>query len=87
MAANTIAPPDGSVRGFVRNPDLTLTPEDYYADFAQGMHEIGYDGYIGYELCHPLPQVDGEPVGLDSPTRTRGSPPNTCAASIKDRDP
>ena len=24
------------------------------------MQEIGYDGYIGYELCHPIPHVDGE---------------------------
>jgi sugar phosphate isomerase/epimerase len=57
--------PDGSVRGYVRNPDLTLAPEDYYADFAQGMRDIDYDGYIGYELCHPLPNVNGEPVGID----------------------
>lgn len=56
---------DGSVRGYVRNPDLTLTPEGYYADFVQGMLEIGYEGYLGYELCHPLPLVDGQPVGLD----------------------
>src|SRR3990170_794890 len=39
--------PDGVVRGFDRNPDLTLTPENYYADFAEGMQEIGYEGYIG----------------------------------------
>jgi sugar phosphate isomerase/epimerase len=56
---------DGSVAGFVRNPDATLTPEDYYADFAEGMREIGYAGYTGYELCHPLPKVNGEPVGIE----------------------
>jgi sugar phosphate isomerase/epimerase len=56
---------DGSVRGLVRNPDETLTPEDYYLDFALGMQEIGYDGYLGYELCHPLPKVNGEPVGIE----------------------
>ena len=56
---------DGSVHGLVRNPDETLTPEDYYLDFALGMQEIGYDGYIGYELCHPLPNVNGEPVGIE----------------------
>jgi len=56
---------DGTVRGLVRNPDETLTPEDYYLDFALGMQEIGYDGYTGYELCHPIPDVDGVPVGLD----------------------
>ena len=56
---------DGSVLGFVRNPDETLTPEDYYLDFALGMQEIGYDGYLGYELCHPLPKVKGETVGIE----------------------
>ena len=56
---------DGTVRGLVRNPDETLTPENYYLDFALGMQEIGYDGYLGYELCHPIPPVNGEPVGLD----------------------
>jgi sugar phosphate isomerase/epimerase len=56
---------DGVVRGFDRNPDLTLTPENYYADFADGMQEIGYEGYIGYELCHPLPKVDGKTVGIE----------------------
>jgi len=40
-------------------------PEDYYLDFALGMQEIGYEGYTGYELCHPIPPVDGKPVGLD----------------------
>jgi hypothetical protein len=29
------------------------------------MQEIGYDGYIGYELCHPIPDVNGIPVGID----------------------
>jgi sugar phosphate isomerase/epimerase len=57
--------PDGAVRGYVRNPDLTLTPENYYADFVQGMRDIDYEGYLGYELCHPLPKVNGEPVGIE----------------------
>ena len=26
---------------------------------------IGYPGYLGFELCHPLPVVDGKTVGLD----------------------
>jgi predicted O-methyltransferase YrrM len=29
------------------------------------MKEIGYSGYIGYELCHPLPKVKGETVGVE----------------------
>lgn len=56
---------DGSVAGYVRHPDMTLTRENYYADFTAGMQEIGYDGYTGYELCHPLPPVNGAPVGLE----------------------
>jgi sugar phosphate isomerase/epimerase len=51
-------------RGFVRQPE-GLVPEDFYADFLRGLNDIGYDGYLGYELCHPLPQVNGEPAGLD----------------------
>lgn len=30
-----------------------------------GLFDIGYQGYAGFELCHPLPVVDGETVGLD----------------------
>jgi sugar phosphate isomerase/epimerase len=56
--------PGGPVRGLVRNPDLTLTPETYYAGFVEGMREIGYEGYLGYELCHPLPPIDGQPATL-----------------------
>jgi hypothetical protein len=29
------------------------------------MLQTGYQGYIGYELCHPLPVVNGQVVGLD----------------------
>jgi sugar phosphate isomerase/epimerase len=57
--------PDGTVRGYDRNPDMTLTPLSYYADFAQGMRDIEYDGYIGYELCHALPPIDGQPAGIE----------------------
>jgi sugar phosphate isomerase/epimerase len=30
-----------------------------------GLLDIGYKGYAGFELCHPLPVVDGKTVGLD----------------------
>ncbi|MGA2132009.1 MAG: sugar phosphate isomerase/epimerase family protein [Bryobacteraceae bacterium] len=30
-----------------------------------GLFDIGYRGYAGFELCHPLPLVDGHTVGLD----------------------
>ena len=29
------------------------------------MHEIGYNGYISYELCHQLPVANGETVGIE----------------------
>jgi sugar phosphate isomerase/epimerase len=36
----------------------------FYKPFIQAMHEIGYSGYLSYELCHPLPKVNGQTVGL-----------------------
>jgi sugar phosphate isomerase/epimerase len=30
-----------------------------------GLFDIGYQGYAGFELCHPLPVVDGRTVGLE----------------------
>jgi sugar phosphate isomerase/epimerase len=30
-----------------------------------GLFDIGYRGYVGFELCHPLPVVDGKTVGVD----------------------
>ena len=30
-----------------------------------GLFDIGYKGYAGFELCHPLPVVNGQTVGLD----------------------
>ena len=31
----------------------------------QGLLDIGYKGYLGFELCHPLPHVEGKLAGLD----------------------
>jgi sugar phosphate isomerase/epimerase len=56
---------DGEVLGWVRNRDGTLWREDFYGEFTLGMLDIGYTGYTGYELCHPLPKVDGLTVGMD----------------------
>jgi sugar phosphate isomerase/epimerase len=30
-----------------------------------GLLDIGYKGWAGFELCHPLPEVDGKTVGID----------------------
>jgi sugar phosphate isomerase/epimerase len=32
---------------------------------ALGLFDIGYQGYAGFELCHPLPVENGQTVGLD----------------------
>jgi sugar phosphate isomerase/epimerase len=39
--------------------------EKYLPHFVNAMNEIGYEGYYSYELCHPLPVVNGEKVGID----------------------
>lgn len=39
--------------------------EDFHPPFVRALLEIGYRGYIAYELCHPLPVVNGKTVGLD----------------------
>ncbi len=30
-----------------------------------GLLDIGYRGWAGFELCHPLPEVNGKTVGID----------------------
>jgi len=58
--------PDSSIRGYERNDGVVGEETNrYYKDFAAAMREIGYDGYIGYELCHQLPIVDGNTVGIE----------------------
>jgi sugar phosphate isomerase/epimerase len=39
--------------------------DNFYRPFVQALLETGYRGFIGYELCSPLPVVDGQTVGLD----------------------
>jgi len=58
--------PDRSIRGFERNDGVVGgDTNQYYRDFVRSMSEIGYEGYIGYELCHQLPVVDGQTVGIE----------------------
>jgi sugar phosphate isomerase/epimerase len=57
---------NGSIRGFERNDGVVGEETNrYYADFARAMAEISYNGYIGYELCHQLPVVSGQTVGIE----------------------
>jgi sugar phosphate isomerase/epimerase len=39
--------------------------ENFYLPFVEALLETGYRGYLGYELCHTLPVVDGRTVGID----------------------
>ena len=58
--------PDELIRGFDRYDGVIKgDTNQYYADFARAMAEINYYGYIGYELCHQLPVVNGQTVGIE----------------------
>ncbi len=49
-----------------RVDDKIVPKEDEFAvDQVTGLLEIGYKGYLGYELCHPLPLVNGQLPGID----------------------
>jgi sugar phosphate isomerase/epimerase len=49
-----------------RGPDgITVKGDEKALAEALGLYDIGYQGYAGFELCHPLPVVDGQTVGLD----------------------
>ena len=48
-----------------RGPDGKVKGEPFYKPFVAAMKEIGYHGYVGYELCHPLPVVKGQTVGVE----------------------
>jgi sugar phosphate isomerase/epimerase len=39
--------------------------DEFAADQVAGLLEIGYRGYLGYELCHPLPRTEGRLPGID----------------------
>ncbi|MDP4223098.1 MAG: sugar phosphate isomerase/epimerase family protein [Bacteroidota bacterium] len=48
-----------------RDASGKVTGADYYPHFIKAMHDIGFSGYLGYELCHPLPVVNGQTVGIE----------------------
>ena len=39
--------------------------DEFLADQVEGLLQIGYRGYLGYELCHPLPKTAGGLPGID----------------------
>lgn len=50
---------------YERGPDGKVKGEKFYTPFIQAMHDIGYSGYLSYELCHSLPIVNGQTVGIE----------------------
>ena len=44
---------------------ITVKGDEKALAEALGLFDIGYHGYAGFELCHPLPVVNGQTVGLD----------------------
>jgi sugar phosphate isomerase/epimerase len=50
---------------YERDKDATIKGAAFYPPFIRTMHEIGYSGYLSYELCHPLPAVNGQTVGIE----------------------
>jgi sugar phosphate isomerase/epimerase len=39
--------------------------DNFYLPFIEALMDIGYRGYLGYELCHTLPVINGHTVGID----------------------
>jgi len=44
---------------------ITVKGDEKALAEALGLFDIGYKGYAGFELCHPLPVVNGQTVGID----------------------
>ena len=56
---------DGAIKGVDRHDGVIQGETNaYYRDFIHEMFEIGYQGYISYELCHELPVVNGKTVDI-----------------------
>ncbi len=57
---------DGSILGIDRWDGIVKgETNQYYSDFIRSMREIGYTGYLSYELCHDLPLVNGQTPGIE----------------------
>ncbi len=48
-----------------RNTAGKVNGAEYYPHFIKAMQKIGFSGYLGYELCHPLPVENGQTVGIE----------------------
>jgi sugar phosphate isomerase/epimerase len=50
---------------YERDKDGKVNGAPFYKPFVRAMHGIGYSGYFSYELCHSLPVVNGQTVGIE----------------------
>ncbi|HEX2033821.1 MAG TPA: sugar phosphate isomerase/epimerase family protein [Chloroflexota bacterium] len=58
---------------FARQPDGSVRPYEYdfgrgvanYPVFVRALKEVGYDGYLSYEFCHPAMDARHEMQGLE----------------------
>ncbi len=49
-----------------RGPEgITLKGDEKALGEVLGLLDIGYNGWAGFELCHPLPVINGQTVGID----------------------
>jgi sugar phosphate isomerase/epimerase len=61
-----------------------VTGAEYYPHFIKAMHEIGFSGYMGYELCHTLPVENGQTVGIEYAKRKAKDACEFMKGMIKD---
>jgi sugar phosphate isomerase/epimerase len=47
------------------NGRIATKEDEQLAAQVRGLLDIGYKGYLGFELCHPLPVINGQLVGVD----------------------
>lgn len=50
---------------YERGPDGKVIGESHFRPFVAAMKEIGYQGYLSYELCSPPPKVRGQTAGIE----------------------
>jgi sugar phosphate isomerase/epimerase len=50
---------------YERDKNGKVKGAEFYRPFIEAMHQIGYTGYLSYELCHSLPKVTGQTVGIE----------------------
>ena len=50
---------------YERDRDGKVNGASFYRPFIRAIHEIGYSGYLSYELCHSLPKVNNQTVGIE----------------------